>query len=135
MFIGVSTWHFPIFNTTSVQYIIGAAKGYFGPEAREKGIYFMSKYIKWRKKKPEYYVPKTGMEPMYSAHDMEKDLECIKRFTPNYEDKEGIFTEYIKYKESIIDSIIIEPEPPSFWNRIYCRLTLGQSAKIAAVGK
>lgn len=92
--------HFEEWNTTSVSHAAIAGTGHNGEKARELALELFKKFIKWRRTKPDGYMPKNGLESMFTVYDLEriykiadeKKMDELKKFEPIHRLKKHDFS-------------------------------------------
>lgn len=85
---------FALWNTTSLAFVLYSAIGIDGMEgkARILGLKLLEKFSRWVNNQPAYYLPDTGMEPMYHPKVIEKLYLLAKNFTnPNNLSKHDLY--------------------------------------------
>ncbi len=99
---------FDKFNTTSLIIIIYCNFGLFGEICREKSFEIMDKFLLYIKTKKLWYMPDTGIEPMYHPDLIRKIYWYAKNYDFDYtkiNDQEYIHNvlEYLSIKFVIIE--------------------------------
>lgn len=84
--------NFEGWNTTSVSHVAISATGHNGETARQLGLELLRGFIEWRRTKPDGYMPESGMESMFTVHDLERiykiaqeeKLDELEKFEPTH---------------------------------------------------
>lgn len=92
--------HFDELDTVSIKKLMVAAIGHFGATAREAAIDMLERYITWVKKQPQDSFDDVGIDPMEALKKMEDDVYYLKKYTPDYENKEEIGKKFMEFKKS-----------------------------------
>jgi hypothetical protein len=87
-------------NTTSVQILYATITTYSeGTEERYLSMNLLGEFIDWRKEQPTEYLPKNGLEYMYSTNCLVETYEYLLEHPPPSEDES--MKEHNDYKKSI----------------------------------
>lgn len=93
--------HFDEFDAASLKKVMTLALGYWGVSPREAALNLLEKYIAWVKKQPADFFEDVGVDPYAAINKLENDVICIRKYNPNYENRDQLFSKFIEFKQSL----------------------------------